>query len=143
MDLIKLNNNLKQVDTVEIMVSVLESLEDFIADLNRSQLVAGKRDDGSYIEPEYSPVTELLKRPKSGTAGITSHVTLFDTGKLHNSIFASIFPDEIILDSKDSKVPKLEDKYQNFLGLTKENITKLKDKALPLFYKRLNEQIYK
>lgn len=143
MDVEQLYNNLKKIDVTNVMVESLEELDTFIADLNRSQLVAGLRDDGSDIEPEYAGITEILKRPKSGTAGITDHVTLYDTGKLHKSIFTSIFPDEIILDSKDSKVSKLEEKYQNFLGLTKESIEKLKNKVLPIFWNKFYEQVYK
>lgn len=143
MDLSKLHSNLKQLDVVDIMVDSLEDIDEFIADLNRTQLTQGLRDDGSSIEPEYSALTEVLKRSKSGTAGITSNVTLFDTGQFHKSIFTSIFPDEIVLDSKDSKLNKLEDKYQSILGLTEASIKKLKQKVLPIFWRKFNEQLYK
>lgn len=143
MGLAEINSNLKKMDTVDIMVDVLDELSEFIADLNRSQLASGKREDGSDIEPEYTSLTEILKRPKSGLAGVTSHVTLFDTGQFHKSIFASVFSDEILLDSKDSKLGKLESKYKNILGLTKESTEKLKQKALPLFWNKFYEQLLK
>ena len=143
MDLERIYNNVKTLDVVDLAVDIFESLDEFIADLNRSQLAdKGIRPDGSNITPEYSTVTELLKRPKSGTAGITSHVTLYDSGSFHKSIVASIYPDEIVMDATDSKTNDLLDKYGEVLGLTEENKQKLKDKFLPIFEKRFYESIF-
>lgn len=145
MNLAKIYSNLKKLDAYDIAVEVLESLDDYIADLNREQLASkGINSDGSDIMPEYSALTELLKRPKSGTAGITSHVTLYDSGSFHKSIFASIFPDEVVMDATDSKLSELEEKYGNkILGLTEESIKKLREKFNPLFKKRFNEAIFR
>jgi hypothetical protein len=145
MSLLSIHNNLKKLDAFDIAVEVLEELEDYIADLNRSQLATkGINSDGSDIAPEYSPVTEILKRSKSGTAGITGHVTLFDSGNLHKSIFAEIFPDEVVMDATDEKLSDLEDKYgDKFLGLTDDSIKKLRGKFNPLFIKKFNDAIYK
>ena len=145
MSLDSIYNNLKQLDVYEIAVSVLEELDGFMADLNREQLAKkGVNSDGSDIRPEYSGVTEILKRSKSGTAGITSHVTLFDTGDFHKSIFAEIFPDEVIMDATDSKLFDLEAKYgDKILGLTDESIKKVREKFNPLFIKKFNEAIFR
>ena len=143
MDLISLRNNLKSYTVVDAMVDTLDELEDFIADLNRNQLAEGKRDDGSDLSPEYKDITKDIKSRKSGLAGEIDHVTLFDTGALHKSIFSSVSYPEIILDSKDPKLGELEGKYQNFLGLTKESIKKLREKALPLFWEKYYGEILK
>jgi hypothetical protein len=134
MDLIAIHTNLKSISVIDIMVDTLDELDSFIADLNRDQLSKGKRDDGSDIEPEYTDLTKHIKSNKGGLSGVIEHVTLFDSGDLYKSIFTAVSYPEIILDSKDPKLGKLEGKYQNFLGLTKENQKKLKDKTLPLFW---------
>lgn len=145
MDLLPIHSNLKKVDVFDIAVEVLESLDKFIADLNRAQLAnKGINSDGTDIRPEYSTVTEILKRSKSGISGITSHVTLYDSGDFHKSIFAEIFPDEVVMDATDSKLMELEEKYgDKILGLTDESIKKLQEKFNPLFIKKFNEAIFR
>ena len=86
-------------------------------------------------------MTELLKRPRSGIAGITSHVTLYDSGNLHKSIFASVISDSLVLDSNDWKVSELTEKYGEFLGLTPESIKLLVEKFNPIFIKRIEDAI--
>jgi len=141
MDLKQLSNNISDLDVMDLAIEVFESLEEFIADLNREQMaVKGQRNDGSEMTPEYSFLTEYLKRGKGGTSGVTTHVTLYDTGELHKSIFANI-SETIILDSNDSKVSELTDKYGEFLGLTPESIIKLREKFLPIFWEKFYERI--
>lgn len=143
MDLDKLYSNLSRLDVIELAIDILENdLSKFIADLNGAQLAEkGQREDGSELSPDYSPVTELLKRPRSGIAGITSHVTLYDTGNLHKSIFASVISDSLVLDSNDWKVSELTEKYGEFLGLTPESIKLLVEKFNPIFVKRLEDAV--
>jgi len=141
MELQRLHANVSGLDVIDLAIEVFESLEGFIADLNREQMAdKGQRNDGSMMEPEYSFLTEFLKKDRSGTSGITTHVTLFDTGDLHKSIFANI-SETITLDSKDSKVSELTDKYGEFLGLTPESIIKLREKFLPLFWDKFYSRI--
>ena len=143
MELERLYNNINSLDVVKLAIEIFENdLAEFIADLNRKQMAdKGQRSDGSKLTPDYSGFTELMKRPKSGTAGITSHVTLYDTGELHKSIFAQVVGNEIVLDSKDWKVFDLTDKYGDFLGLTPESITELQNKFMPIFIQKLNNVI--
>jgi len=133
MDLAALHKNVSELDAVDLAIEVFEELEEFIADLNREQMAKyGQRADGSDLSPEYTFLTEYLKKDKSGVSGITSHVTLYDTGELHKSIFANI-SETIILDSNDWKVSDLTAKYGEFLGLTPESIIKLRNKFTPIF----------
>jgi len=141
MDLKQLHANVSSLDVIDLAIEIFEELNEFIADLNREQMAAkGQMNDGSQMQPEYSFLTEYLKQGKGGTSGITTHVTLFDTGELHKSIFANV-SETIILDSNDSKVSELTDKYGEFLGLTPESIIKLREKFLPLFWDKFYERI--
>lgn len=143
MELEKLYSNLSQLDLVTLALDILENdLGEYIADLNRSQLAdKGVGSDGSALTPEYSGLTEIMKQRRSGTAGIISHVTLFDTGELHNSIFVTAIGDSILLDSKDSKVLELTQKYGEFLGLTPESIEALQVKFMPIFEQKMYGKI--
>ena len=143
MDLQRLYNNVNNLDVVDLAISIFETeLSEFIADLNRKQMAdKGQRSDGSQLTPDYSEFTELMKRYKGGTSGITSHVTLYDTGELHKSIFAQVIGKDLILDSKDWKVSDLTEKYGEFLGLTPESIIYLKEKFMPIFIQKLNDRI--
>ena len=143
MNLNQLYSNLKGLDIWQIVTDIMENdLDDFIADLNRKQMAEkGQRADGSKLTPDYANVTKSIKSDKSGIGGIYEHVTLFDTGELHKSIFTSVIGKSIIMDSEDWKVSDLTDKYGEFLGLTPESIDKLKEKFLPLFYDKLNAEI--
>jgi hypothetical protein len=143
MDLIALDSNLKKLDVVDLTVSIFDDMEEFIADLNREQLAKyGVNDDGDSLEPEYAEDTIWSKQRKSGTASITGHVTLFNTGDLHESIFSMISGDELILGSHDEKVGQLTTKYGEFLGLTKENQEKVRVEFLKRFEPALIQGIY-
>lgn len=145
MGLERIYNNLKAIDVVEIMVETLEELDKFMSDLNREQLIQGKLSTGDDITPDYTETTVFLKEKfGTGLGKITDNVTLYGKGPFHKSIFTEVFPDEIIWDATDGKLDELESKYsKDILGLTNENIKKLKDKALPIFYKKLDVAIYR
>ena len=143
MNLNQLYGNIKGLDIWQIVTDIMEKdLGVFISDLNRKQMAdKGQRADGSKLTPDYTNVTKEIKSDKSGLSGVYEHVTLYDTGELHKSIFTSVIGDSLILDSEDWKVEDLTQKYGEFLGLTDESIDKLKVKFLPLFFNRLYEQI--
>jgi len=134
MDLQRLQSNLSKLDIVDLTVEILDEMEVFIADLNRSQLAdEGVNDEGANLG-DYSGVTVWIKEMYGrGTGSITDHVTLYDTGALHKSIFSSTDGKVLTLDSKDSKVDELEIKYGNFLGLTKDSQSKVKEEFLKRF----------
>ena len=143
MNLNQLYGNIKGLDIWQIVTDIMEKdLGVFISDLNRNQMAdKGQRADGSKLTPDYANVTKDIKSDKSGLSGVYEHVTLYDTGELHKSIFTSVIGKNIILDSEDWKVVELTQKYGEFLGLTDESIEKLKERFLPLFFKKLYEQI--
>ncbi|MHA2364719.1 MAG: hypothetical protein ACXAC7_12255 [Candidatus Hodarchaeales archaeon] len=96
----------------------------------------GENDDGEKLEPPYTEVTNMIKTAYGrGTGAITSHVTLFNKGNLHKSIFAKVDNEEVILGSFDDKVSELTQKYGEFLGLTPDSIKKVQAE----FNKRYSE----
>ena len=142
MGLITLYEKWSKIDFLDLAGETLLEMDEFIADLNRKQLAEGKRSDGSDIEPEYSGLTEVLKRSKSGLSGVTSHVTLYDTGAFHESIIADIYSGSLILDATDGKTNELIEKYTDkILGLTEESITILQNEFRPKYIANIEKAL--
>lgn len=135
MGLLELSDKWNKINFIDLAGDVLATMDKFIADLNRDQLIdKGIRPDGSDITPEYTSYTKFLKKTYgNGIGGITDHVTLFGEGNLHKSIFSSVIGDEVILDATDSKTSDLLGKYGDWLGLTDDSINKLRVEFYPKY----------
>jgi hypothetical protein len=122
-DAMDLLENIEALDLPSICSSVLQNNEEVIADLNATQLSHGLRSDGTKITPEYAELTVMLKEGKSGLAGITDRVTLFDTGDYYGGLYAEVQGQELTQGSTDEKADKLEKKYATQKGrLTALNV---------------------
>jgi hypothetical protein len=110
-DALDILNNLKALDIDGIINETLVENERYMADLNATQLSEGLRSDGHDIIPEYAKLTIQIKEGKSGLAGVTDHVTLFDTGDFYDAMYAEVQGAEIEFGSKDEKSKKLQEKY--------------------------------
>jgi len=142
MDLIRLQSNLSKLDVVDLAYTILDDMSDFIADLNRKRLAEeGKNSDGVDLFPYADLTIELKQKYGKGIGRITDHTTLFDTGALHKSIFASVISDELIVDATDPKTDELEDKYGEFLGLTAKEIELVHNEFIKRFIPALENAI--
>jgi hypothetical protein len=103
--------NLEALDPEAVAIEVLEENTNVMADLIAGQLAQGLRSDGSEILPSYAPLTIELKKNKSGLAGVTDHVTLFDTGSHYEKLYTEVKGDELEYGSKDNKSAGLQEKY--------------------------------
>lgn len=102
-----------------------------IENLNRQQLDAGMRADGSDISPDYTPLTVFLKSEKGQP---TDRVTLRDTGEFYADIRAEFDNDEVVLRDDNEKTIKLQNKYgDEILGLSDQSIKRITDLLLPIF----------
>jgi hypothetical protein len=105
-------------DYRELALEVIAENAVAVADLNRAQLNAGIRPDGSEIDPPYAPRTIVIKARKGQPF---DRVTQKDTGDFHASIGVNIFPDSFELVGTDPKTTKLRTKYGETTGLTEES----------------------
>jgi hypothetical protein len=110
-DPLSLVETLEAVNLSKIASESLEQHEETIADLNASQMATGRRSDGSEILPSYADLTIELKSQKSGLAGVTDRVTLFDQGDHYRQLYADVQGEKIEFGSKDPKSEKLQEKY--------------------------------
>jgi|GEM_PF-1306716 len=120
MDLLE---NIEALDIPVICSEVLQSNEEVIADLNATQLSQGLRSDGTKITPEYAELTVMLKEGKSGLAGVTDRVTLFDQGDYYRGLYAEVQGQDLIQGSVDDKADSLDKKY----GTSKGKLTALNE----------------
>lgn len=135
---------LETLDALDLEAIASESLqenENVIADLNATQLSQGERSDGTDITPDYADLTVELKKGKSGLAGITDRVTLFDTGSHYRQLYADVEGKGIEFGSKDSKSEKLQDKYgDNIYGLNDDSKDELAEGFLNSTWQQKIEQ---
>lgn len=141
MGLISLYTKWANIDFLDIAADTLLSMDDYTSGLNRIQLSKGLRDDGSALDPEYADSTKHIKSNKSGLAGVIEHVTLYDEGDFHKSIFSSIISNSLVMDSEDDKLGILIGKYGDMLGLTKDSISKLRAKFMPIYISNIIKKL--
>jgi diphthamide synthase (EF-2-diphthine--ammonia ligase) len=123
-------------------VETLRENEKVMADLNASQMAQGKRATGTDIRPDYKPLTIALKEGKFGLAGVTDHVTLYNTGSHYQKLYAEVEGDEIEYGSKDSKSESLQEKYGAIYGLTDDSLDDLVEGHVRSDYvKKISDQL--
>ena len=122
------------INTEKLLLKAAKNLEDLALDLNRSQMYDEGIDAKGKQIGKYSEATVRIKQRKGQP---TDHMTLLDTGSFYKKMFVNAKQFPILIDSKDSKTPMLEEKYsENILGLTSEN-TKTYREAVKLEFKKL------
>lgn len=111
--------------------------QQFIAELNRKRLrergeyVNGKKIStfASFASHVYSIFTIIKKGERSGTAGVTSHVTAYDTGGFHKSFALKVEKTfaEVVADEQKLALLSENINIEGLLGLTTD------DKQILLF----------
>ena len=102
--------------------------KDFIAELNRQQLMKGQKGDGSDM-PNYVANSKQPSAP--------GKITLFDKGDFHAGV-DTLFGDEgFDLVGLDEKTWFLVKRYGNILNLTDESKQKLRERLKPSLLKRI------
>ncbi len=129
-----LDQKAKKLETLLLNITEIIRAEaidhkEFIELLNRVQLRAGEKADGSDM-PDYA---EGSKQPQA-----PGKIQLFDTGDFHDGI-APIFGEyELDMVGFDVKTPLLVKRYgAEILGLTKESQEELAKKLMPGIIRRI------
>jgi hypothetical protein len=106
----------------QAILSIIKDHEDIIVDINTSQLMGGKRSDGSDM-PQYSRVSvEQYGKPEGP-------IRLFETGEFHRGFFLETEKFPVLFNSRDSKTAMLVEGTrfkpgygEEIFGLTKTNL---------------------
>lgn len=120
---------------VEIILSSIKRIieeeavkqQSFIADLNRQQLLSGKKADGKNM-PNYAASSK-----KSGK------ITLFERGDLHEGIEPMFIDGGFDNISTDEKFDFLKIKFPESFGLNLDSQKKLRARMMPNIIKRVRE----
>lgn len=121
MTLSALSRALSSIDIIDETAKAMGETSEIAVQLNRDQMFAGIRSDGSEITPKYRPLTQFLK---SREGRPFDRVTLNDTGSFYRLTFLRITGNEYELDSTDDKSAKLKTKYgDKIFGLTPQSKT--------------------
>jgi hypothetical protein len=137
---------------INLAALAIDSIKEEIADLNREQLMEGKKADGTEITPSYYDDPYFKSREsaqrysdwkdiitpndlrKSGTPN------LFINGRFHDSIAVKVSSKSVIFSSPDLNAFKIEAKFGNGIyGSTNESKKQIKEKAQPAFIKSVRE----
>jgi len=119
------------IDNIEEIIRQ-EAIEhrEFIKLLNRVQLRAGEKADGSEM-PNYVPKS---KQPQAPGA-----IQLFDTGAFQEGIEPLFEKSGLFMVGLEEKTPILVKKYGKILGLTEESQQRLVERMTPGLIKRIQK----
>lgn len=108
-------NRIATFDVHRIVKTSLGENRELMLDLNRDQMMQGKRSDGSDITPEYTYFTRLRKMEQGANPDV---VSLYDTGDFQRDMYLDVGSDTLEIDSIDKKSDDLKAKYgEKIFGL--------------------------
>jgi hypothetical protein len=121
----------KIIASITLLINeILQEERNFIAELNRNQLVQGEKADNTNM-PNYEPNSKAPESP--------GRIKLFDTGLFYESITPLFNRDEFELSSDDAKADILEGKYGNILGLNEESLILLRERVKKKLIIKIND----
>lgn len=130
---------LLRVDIERVVADTVDDHEEDIVDLNREQLAEGQNADGSDIRPDYTEVTEFIKKSKGQRSDV---VTLEDTGSFYRGFYKKRVPGGSEINSRDSKTAELVEKYRDgIFGLTVASRDELADRMKPTIQDKYRQAI--
>lgn len=111
---------LENLDIKAIAGEAIDETREKLMNLQRDQLLHGLRADGKLIGKYRNNKYARVKNQMNPLAGL-GNVDLKLTGAVHNELFVDVRDNEYIIDSADSKMADLVEKYDDPLGLTEDN----------------------
>ena len=134
---------------MRFVAEAIDEQSEEAAILNIDQLTDGIKTDGTKVDFTYKESTIKRKSNRVGIAGITSHLTNFDTGESYTNLFEKVSKNKVIFGTTSaSDKPRDKEKYINermdgkAFGLTPENKeTFLKEFVSPLFIKKIKQKL--
>lgn len=137
----QLYDSLKTFDLNQEVRNGMQANERQIVDLNRSQLLEGKKSDGNKITPQYRRNGYALNKNQRNSRPGFGTPDLYLRGDFQNAMFLLVNGNIYSFDSRDSKRGKLVGKYSEAIfGLTPENQRKMWVEILtPYIRQRLSD----
>ena len=125
---------LKSFDFEKAILKVVKDNDNVAIDLNTDSQLGEKGIDskGNLLPGPYAPFTIDQKAGLSRFGGITDHITLYHFGSFHEGFFMDTSKFDIMIDSSDSKTPKLKSDWgEDIMGLTQDSQSEFNNHILP------------
>lgn len=91
-------------------------------DMVASQLAQGMMKDGARSDFSYAQFTIAVKRSMSGLAGVTDHLTNYNTGESYANLYMKVSGEEIEFGTSTDKEQSISDRmHGKAFGLTPDN----------------------
>lgn len=136
---------LQSIDLNRMLDDSIREIEDFILEINQEQLYEkGQIDVNNPGKREQYAESTKYQKLKRAEFKKTDFVTLRWNGEFYDSFKLLIFEDSIIISATDLKWANwLEGnkRFGNALGLTEEGKDKLRAELLPIFIRRLKDEL--
>ena len=136
---------LQKIDLNSIIDESLKEIESFILDLNRNQLYnEGSIDVTDPGKQEFYAPATIKQKQRTALFKKTDFVTLRWNGDFYDSFKLIIFDKVFVIQATDLKWANwLEPnpRFSNALGLTDESKAQLRDMILPVFLRRLKDEL--
>ena len=120
---------------------LIKTVENELAQYNRSQLYIDSKDVNKKDIGFYSTATELITKGKKKA---NTPFNLFDKGDFLPSIFSKVQKESIFFGATDKKLPKILKNLltDDIFGLTEENLNKvINERFLPLILNYFNNAL--
>lgn len=143
MTVLELDKKLKAVNKDLLKTQAAEENKEYLADLNKIQLTEGKTTKNTAIKPSYSPKYAAFKQ-SLGTLAPFGTPDLKLSGAFHKGIEYVAEGNQYYAISQDEKTRFLVapvGRYDNILGLSKENQQKATIKVTKSFVKLWKKSI--
>lgn len=126
-----------------IAIKALNSEAQIAADLNAEQLAQGLQTDGSKSTFSYAPFTIAVKKNRSGLAGVTEHLTNYDTGESYKKLYGTFSRDQVAFGTQTDKEDAISERMEGkAFGLTQDNKEIfIRQHVKPIFLKIIRELI--
>jgi hypothetical protein len=144
MTIAQLNRNAKAVNVITLFAECLNESNEYIADLNTSQLSKGKDSLNETLDPTLrSPMYAKMKKSDGGQAPL-GVADLHNEGDFYEGFFSKADQEaNLFISSTDSKAAKLSGIYgPDIFGLSKESITDLKSITLETLLIKLRNELF-
>lgn len=141
MTVAELNKKLQAVNIEALKLLAVNRNREVIVQLNRDQMRAGLRSDGSPITPQYSTAYGFFKQRQSSFKAPPFTPDLFDSGSFQGAMFMKLTPRDFFITSRDSKLSDLTARYQGIFGLTTDNTAEARNSTTREFVNLWRKQV--
>jgi hypothetical protein len=134
---------LENIDINKIVDDSIKEIEKFILELNREQLYEkGIIDVNNPGQREQYAASTIRQKKKKAKFKKTDFITLRWDGDFYDSFKVIILKEVFIIQATDLKWANwLEPRFGGALGLTDESKNSLRDEILPVFIRRIKNEL--